>query len=171
MFKVIKRIVLTVVVLIVLFVALLAGGVMGNALPLNDPPGSFVRLYGYLNFHTAQTDLRSPFPELRTRHYSLSADELFGKVKEAVGRMPSWTVAESNDNSRELHAIVTSKLFRFKDDVNVSVVPEPGGRPLVQIKSVSRVGQGDLGANTRHVMDLYDALEAVGAHGEVERLK
>jgi uncharacterized protein (DUF1499 family) len=39
------------------------------------------------------------------------------------------------------------------------------------VKSVSRVGQGDLGANTRHILDLYDTLEAVGAHGEVQRMK
>ncbi len=38
------------------------------------------------------------------------------------------------------------------------------------VRSVSRVGQGDLGANTRHVMDLYDALEKAGVHGEVERM-
>ncbi len=167
----VKRIVLAVLALIVLAVALLAGGVMGNDLPLNEPPGSFVRLYTYLNTHVAETRPGSPFPELRPRHYSLAADELYGKVKEAIARLPRWSIAESSDDKRELHAVVTSRLFRFKDDVTVSVAPEPGGRPAVLVKSVSRVGQGDLGANTRHVLDLYAALEAVGAHGEVERMK
>jgi hypothetical protein len=31
------------------------------------------------------------------------------------------------------------------------------------------VGKGDLGANTRHVLDLYAALEQMGANGEAER--
>jgi len=37
------------------------------------------------------------------------------------------------------------------------------------VRGESRVGKGDLGANTRHILDLYDALEQVGAKGEVER--
>jgi len=167
----IKKIILGVVGLIVLAVVLLAGGVMGNALPLNEPPGSFVRLYTYLNTNVAQTQQGSPFPELRPRHYSLAADELYGKVKEAVGRLPRWELAESSDDRREVHVVVTSGLFRFKDDVTATVVLEPGGRPAVAVKSASRTGKGDLGTNTRHVLDLYDALEAVGAQGQVERMK
>jgi uncharacterized protein (DUF1499 family) len=165
------RIVKIVLGLVVLAGVLLAGGVMGNALPLNDPPGSFVRLYTYLNTHVAETREGSPFAELRPRHYALGADELYAKVKEAVGRLPRWEIAEANDARRELHVVVTTALLRFKDDVNVSIAPEPGGHPAVLVKSVSRVGQGDLGANTRHVMDLYDAIEKAGAHGEVQRGK
>jgi len=40
---------------VVVFVALLALGIRGNRLPLNDPPGSFVRLNTYLNTHVAET--------------------------------------------------------------------------------------------------------------------
>lgn len=164
-----RRIILAVLGLLVLAVVLLAGGVMGNALPLNESPGSFVRVYTYLNTHVAQTQEGSPFPELRPRHYTLAADQLFGKVKEAIGTLPRWEITQTSNDKRELHAVVTTRLFRFKDDVDVSVTLEPGGRPAVMVKSVSRVGKGDLGANTRHVLDLYDALEKVGAHGTVER--
>ena len=164
------RIVKIVLGLLVLAIALLAGGVVLNRLPISDPPGSFVRLYTYLNTHVAETIEGSPFPELRPRQYSLPADVLFAKVKEAMQQMPRWEVVETADDRRELHAVVTSGLFRFKDDVVATVVPLPGGRPAVMVRAVSRVGQGDLGTNTRHVMDLYDALEKIGAHGTVERM-
>jgi len=155
---------------VVVFVAMLALGIRGNHLPMDDPPGSFVRLNTYLNTHVAETIEGSPFPELRPRSYTLPADALFAKVKEAIARLPRWEIVESKDDTRQLHAVVTSGLFRFKDDVTVSVVPRPGGKPQVTMRAVSRVGKGDLATNTRHVMDLYAALEQVGAHGEVERM-
>jgi hypothetical protein len=43
--------------------------------------------------------------------------------------------------------------------------PKPGGRPALAVRGESRVGEGDLGANTRRVLDLYGALEQVGAKG------
>ena len=169
--RIVKRILVFVIIAVVGFVTLLALGIRGNHLPLNDPPGSFVRLNVYLNTHVAETIDGSPFPELRPRSYALPADVLFAKVTEAIAQLPRWEVVESKAETRAAHAVVTSGLFRFKDDVTIQIEPQPGGRPAVLVRAVSRVGQGDLGTNTRHVMDLYDALERIGAHGEVERLQ
>lgn len=169
--RIVKRLLAFIVVAVLVFVAMLALGIRQNRLPLDDPPGSFVRLYTYLNFHVAETTASSAFPELRTRSYTLAADPLFAKLKEAIGRLPHWEIVETKDDARQLHAVVTTPLFRFKDDVTAAVVPQPGGRPQVTVRAVSRVGQGDLGTNTRHVIDLYEALEKVEAHGEVERMK
>lgn len=168
--RIVKRVLVFVVVAVVVFVALLALGIRGNHLPVDEPPGSFARYYTYLNTHVAETIDGSPFAELRPRSYALPADALFGKVKEAIVTLPRWEIVETTDDKRQLHAVVTSAMFRFKDDVTVSVQPQPGGKPALMVRSVSRVGQGDLGTNTRHVMDLYDAMERVGAHGDVERL-
>jgi uncharacterized protein (DUF1499 family) len=165
------RFVKAILALLLLAIALLAGGVLLNGLPLTEPPGLVVRLYTYLNTHVAETTEGSPFPELRARRYVLAADPLFAKVKEAVAHLPRWENVEASDERRELHAVVTSRIFRFKDDVTVTVVPQPDARPLVMVRAVSRVGKGDLGTNTRHVLDLYEMLEKVGAHGEVERLR
>jgi len=163
------RIVRWLLVAVAVFVVMLAAGIVGNRLPLGDPPGPSVRLDTYLNTHVAETSEDAAFPELRTRRYVLPADVLYAKVKEAVVRMPGWEIAAANDDRREVHAVVTTKLFRFKDDVTIGVIPEPGGRQALKVRGESRVGKGDLGANTRHVLDLYDALEQVGAKSEVER--
>ena len=163
------RIVRWLLVAVAVFVVMLAAGIAGNRLPLGEPPGAGARLDKYLNTHVAETAEDSAFPELRTRRYVLPADVLYAKVKEAVARMPGWEIAASNDDRREIHAVVTTKLFRFKDDVTIGVVPEPGGRQALRVRGESRVGKGDLGANTRHVLDLYDSLEQVGAKSEVER--
>jgi uncharacterized protein (DUF1499 family) len=154
---------------VVAFVVLLAAGIVGNHLPLGEPPGALIRLSTYLNTHVAETSPGAPFAELRTRHYELPADVLYAKVKEAVGRLPRWEIVTAADDRREVHAVVTTALFRFKDDVTIGVVPDAGGRPSLLVRGESRVGKGDLGANTRHVLDLYDALEQAGAKGEVGR--
>ena len=100
------------------------------------------RLNTYLNTHVAETTPDSPFAELSTRNFELPADVLYAKVKEAVGRLPGWEIVSSADDRREVHAVVTTKLFRFKDDVTIAVVPEPGGRPALAVRGVSRVGKG-----------------------------
>jgi len=154
---------------VVVFVVLLAAGILGNRLPLSAPPGPAVRLSTYLNTHVAETAETSRFEELRPRHYALPPDVLYAKTKEAIGRLPRWEIASAADDRREIHAVVTTALFRFKDDVTISVMPQPFEQTVLVVRGESRVGKGDLGANTRHILDLYDILEDIGVHGEVER--
>lgn len=151
---------------VVVFVTLLAAGVVGNRLPLGAPPGLAVRLSTYLNTHVAETSESSPFPELRTRRYAIAPEVLYAKVKEAIGTLPRWDVVTSSDDRREVHAVVTTALFRFKDDVTIGVLGESNVHPALVVRGESRVGKGDLGANTRHVLDLYDALARLGLKGE-----
>lgn len=47
-----------------------------------------------------------------------------------------------------LHAEFTSRLLRFVDDVEIQIVPEEG---VIHVRSASRVGYSDLGANRRRV--------------------
>jgi len=42
----------------------------------------------------------------------------------------------------------------------VRLVPD-GDVIKVELRSASRIGRGDLGANTRHVLDFYEQLERV----------
>jgi hypothetical protein len=55
-------------------------------------------------------------------------------------------------------AVWTSRLFHFKDDLAVNLLPEKGGTK-VRVKSASRVGQYDFGQNTRHVRQFFEELE------------
>ena len=56
---------------------------------------------------------------------------------------------------------MTTPLWRFQDDVHIRVEPDPAtDRAVLLIRSESRVGKGDLGTNTRHVLDLYAQLDA-----------
>ncbi len=56
-----------------------------------------------------------------------------------------------------LYARYTSPLMRFVDDVEFWFDPASG---VVQVRSASRIGRGDLGANRRRIEALRAALEA-----------
>ncbi|RWZ55284.1 DUF1499 domain-containing protein [Halobacillus fulvus] len=53
-----------------------------------------------------------------------------------------------NETERYLHAVVTSKLMKFKDDVEFYFDEEEG---LVHFRSASRVGYSDMGVNRKRM--------------------
>lgn len=61
-----------------------------------------------------------------------------------IKAMPNAAIVSQQDNY--LHATFTSKLFRFVDDVELLLDGEQ-----VQVRSVSRVGYSDLGANRKRI--------------------
>jgi uncharacterized protein (DUF1499 family) len=78
---------------------------------------------------------------------------------EAVARaMPDWEVTEVDAADGHLEAVVTSGLFHFKDDVAIRVRPLPDGS-RVDMRSKSRDGKGDLGANAARIRAFTAALK------------
>lgn len=68
-----------------------------------------------------------------------------------------WEIHDHDPRSHTLHAVVESRLWRFRDDVIVKLVPGEWGTEI-HIRACSRVGKGDLGANTRHILNLLQCL-------------
>jgi len=138
-------------------VALLAGGLLLNRLPWTEPPGVTARVRVYLTTNVAQTSETALFPELRPRKYPLPPEQMLTLVRDAA-RALGWEIVAENAGRGMLGAVVTTPFMRFKDDVTVTVKPADSGS-VVHVRSQSRVGKGDLGTNTRHVIDFYGALD------------
>ena len=62
-------------------------------------------------------------------------------------------IVDSKENY--LHAVFTTRLMRYRDDVEF-LFDEPGRR--IEVRSASRVGYGDMGTNRRRVESLRTAL-------------
>ena len=75
------------------------------------------------------------------------------RLATAVATTPRTTVVERGD--RYLHATASSRLFGFVDDLELYADPDHG---MVQARSVSRLGDSDLGVNARRLSALQDAL-------------
>lgn len=127
-----------------------------NRLPILDPPGMGARLATYLGSNVAELKPDSPFPELRPRDYPIHHDRLCREIPVTLMDL-GWAWQSAGDC--RYRAVVTTPLLRFRDDVSIEVQSLGGNGARLQVRSQSRVGRGDLGANTRHVLDLISALE------------
>jgi uncharacterized protein (DUF1499 family) len=141
----------------VIGVALIVAGIIANRLPLLEPPGLMTRLSVYLNTNVAETTPDSSFPELQPRRSAAPPELLFDLARRAAQGL-GWEITVLDAEKKEIQAIVTTKIWKFKDDVTITIKPtQPNGSEL-WIRSASRVGKGDLGANTRHILDLEMAV-------------
>lgn len=135
-------------------VILIIGALLLNQPHWLEPPGPWVRLKVYLTTHVAQTSDDSPFPELRTPHFALGCEQLHARLQQRM-RALGWRLVESQPTL--LRAQVVTPLLHFTDDVQVSLMPAGSGCRL-QLRSTSRVGRADFGANQHHLMRLLDKL-------------
>jgi Protein of unknown function (DUF1499). len=114
----------SVAIVVVIAITLVLGGLVSNSPPLRDPPGVWVRLVAYFSSNIAETREDNPFPELRPRRYNLSADELYCGAREAIQEL-GWKARREDQNKLEVEAVVTTPLWRFKDDVRIRIEPGP----------------------------------------------
>lgn len=149
---------LLIALLVLLPLVLAAGALSLNRVPLLDPPGLGERLRTYLTTNVAETRPDHPFPELRERSFSVPASELYARVREAAGSL-GWRLVGEDPQQLRLEAVVETPLLHFRDDVQVEVRPAGADEARLHIRSASRVGRGDFGANTRHLLDLYRTLQ------------
>jgi uncharacterized protein (DUF1499 family) len=114
----------------------------------------------------AQTSPQHADPQLRTRRYRGEVKEVAQTVREVASNLRTYgrvwesasaDAATSTNASRIQLAFVVPVLV-FKDDLVVKIQSE-GEFVLVNVRSQSRVGKGDLGENRRHVLQLLHALD------------
>ena len=71
------------------------------------------------------------------------------KLRQILESMHRVRITEAT--STYIHAEFTSLVFRFVDDLELLLDSEAG---VIHVRSASRVGRSDLGANRRRVEDL-----------------
>lgn len=148
------------IILAMLPAALVAGALWLNGATLLQPPGPLTRIGTYLGQNTAELSADAAFPELRLREYPVPTSMLCELIPAALDDL-RW--AWQQEGECRYAAVVTTPLLKFRDDVQVSVQPLDEGRSRLQIRSQSRAGKGDLGANRRHVLDLIGKIERQSA--------
>jgi uncharacterized protein (DUF1499 family) len=77
----------------------------------------------------------------------------------AAARAEGWTIIASDPGAGRIEATATTPWFGFRDDVAVRIRPDGRGS-RVDVRSVSRIGKGDLGANAKRVREFSAAVAA-----------
>jgi hypothetical protein len=72
----------------------------------------------------------------------------------------SLEVVNADREAMRIEAVVTTFLFGFKDDVVVRIRPGAAGGSRVDVRSASRVGQSDLGANAARIGRILEGLRS-----------
>ncbi|MEM8497688.1 MAG: DUF1499 domain-containing protein [Pseudomonadota bacterium] len=98
---------------------------------------------------------RDAFPELKSIQTSLGQQAAFDRSLEVVNEM-GWTLLEKDLVNGRIEAYEETALFGFIDDVVIRVRGSENGS-VVDLRSNSRVGKGDLGANAARIQGFVDA--------------
>ena len=76
-----------------------------------------------------------------------------------LAKEAGWQIAVSDPARGHLEATASVSYIRFQDDVVIRIAPTADGRhSRVDMRSVSRVGVGDLGVNARRIREFLEAL-------------
>jgi len=99
---------------------------------------------------------REAYPDLVPRYYSESLDAVYDRALAAVSEM-GWELVAADKSAGRIEATATTFWFRFKDDIVITLGTE-NGQTVVNARSVSRVGVGDVGANALRLRKFFELL-------------
>jgi uncharacterized protein (DUF1499 family) len=99
---------------------------------------------------------RAAYADLAPIQLPMSGVEAFAQLKQAMEGL-GWQIVSVDANAGVIEATDTSRVFRFVDDVAVRIRPSGSGS-IVDVRSKSREGRGDLGANAARIRRLRDSL-------------
>jgi uncharacterized protein (DUF1499 family) len=92
---------------------------------------------------------RDAYPHIKTVHSDLASDLVFDRMIEIVSMNNHELINKDRQNGL-IEAVSTSFWFGFKDDLVIRIQASQNGTSM-DIRSVSRVGQSDLGANAARI--------------------
>lgn len=131
---------------------------------LTDPP-AFVAITPALRGENSNPVTYDPaiaekqaaaYPLVRPVRLAMTPDAAFVRA-EAAARAMGWVIVAAEPQTLRIEATATVPWWGFKDDVVVRLTPVAEGT-IVDVRSKSRVGQGDLGVNAKRISDYMKRL-------------
>jgi uncharacterized protein (DUF1499 family) len=99
---------------------------------------------------------RAAYPEVAPLEVGKSPEEVFAQAL-ALVRERGWEILAEDETEGRIEAVATSFLYGFKDEIAIRVTrTEMGAR--VDVRSRSRIGRIDRGANARRIRAFLDDL-------------
>ncbi len=94
--------------------------------------------------------------------YDVAPGELYMRALRLIGDKREWQLGQQDAGTMRLTFIAVTPLMRFKDDIDLAVLPVAGqpDKSTFAAYSRSRVGYSDLGANRKRLEALATALQA-----------
>lgn len=97
------------------------------------------------------------YPAIRTLVLNEAPEVAFGRAEQAARDM-GWAIKETDAASGRIDATDTTFWYGFKDDVAIRIRPAQGDGTRVDVRSISRVGGSDIGANAARIQTFLEKL-------------
>ena len=149
-----KIMIQTILLLVGIALALSAYSLWANKLPWKEPPGMWTRLTIYLSQNVAETSDNAVLPELKPRTYPRAAKPFMDELMDHIIAL-GWNLQSVDPDRLTLTASVQTKWLKFTDDITIKLEPVSAKETRLHIRSASRVGTADFGANLSHILRLY----------------
>ncbi len=100
------------------------------------------------------------YPDIATLHSPLPPGEAYQRAL-ATAQALGWEVAYEDPRDGQIEAVATTPVMAFRDDVVIRLRAGEQGGTRVDLRSVSRVGIGDMGANATRIRRFITQFQAV----------
>jgi uncharacterized protein (DUF1499 family) len=131
---------------------------------LDDPP-SFASAADVPDFEGRDMSYPADFVEIVRSHYSnlapiQTSQDPTSAYEKAIATTQSlgWEIVNQDPENLTIDARDTSLVFKFVDDIVIRIAPD-GPNAVVDLRSKSRDGRGDLGANAARIVEFTLAFE------------
>lgn len=119
---------------------------------------AFISCTGLTN-NRAETKPNHSDASLRTRTYTAAYDSFFKTVSHVTGWLPRWEVVDQNIEKGKIRATRQTRIFKFVDDVEITVKRVNENTVTIDVSSASRVGKGDFGQNARNIREFLKGMD------------
>jgi len=116
--------------------------------------------------HDVETGRSEAYPDLQPLELAVPPGRVFDLALAVARGMEGWTVSVALREEGWIEAEATTPRLGFVDDVTVRV-ERADDRSRIRVRSASRVGIYDFGANAARIRDYLDRLAA--EHGTERR--
>jgi uncharacterized protein (DUF1499 family) len=128
---------------------IIAGSVFALALLASAP---FILRLVWPRVNDVKTGATPEYPDIQPQRFKQSFDKVFEAATDTAQAM-GWEMRETDRGQGVIEAIAPPpllKFLKFKDDVTVTITRE-GEATIVNVRSKSHLGKGDLGMNARRI--------------------
>ncbi|MDN3518928.1 DUF1499 domain-containing protein [Aquisalimonas lutea] len=103
---------------------------------------------------------RTAYPDLDSRVVAGDLEAVFDRAEEAA-RLMQWRIVAADASRGRIEAVATTPWFGFRDDVVVRL-RQAGDEVVIDVRSASRIGRGDLGVNAARIREYLATLDGLG---------
>ncbi len=108
-----------------------------------------IAAYIWPTINDVRTGATPQYADLQPQRFAQPYERVF-EAALTTARAQGWDVTTNDRDRGEIAAVATTRLLRFKDDITINVTHDGDGA-VVNVRSHSRIGKGDLGTNARRI--------------------